>query len=170
MTMTPEDRRTAALSLIYDHAVMGLPVLPMLRRVREACADYRDPDDLGRLMGDLLDMFAAAAHQLRPTDFGTICVGALISHAAGNSENFTRQAAASMILSHDLFGTDGADTAEMRDMGAEAFNAEVELANEQDRAPELVLAVIDVWTRVLPELTIEAGYNWLKSYVTVTID
>jgi hypothetical protein len=162
--MTPEDRRAAALALIRQRAVMGLSDLSMLTRLREACADYDDPDDLGDLMGELLDIFAAAARQLRPTDFGTVCVGALISSAVGNYENFKRQAAASMILSHDIFGT---DTPEIRDHAAHAFYAEVELANEQNRAPELVIAVIDVWTRVLPELTIEAGFEWLTQHAEI---
>jgi hypothetical protein len=124
-------------------------------------AECEDPEQLGDLLHAVLDTFATLAARLR-TDLPLLY--AAITEIAEYDQDLDRRPAAKLILAYRWCATDTFNDNLFRDQGVGDLELIVDQVNETDRIHETILAVVDVWNMLLPELDSQEGGKLLNQH------
>jgi hypothetical protein len=129
--------------------------------VERILAECTDPEQLGDLLHAVLELFATIAARLR-TDLPLLY--AAITEIAEYDQDLDRRPGAELILAYRWFAADTFDDNLFRDRGAGDLELLVGQVNEAGRTHETILAVVDVWNMLLPELDSQEGMKLLNQH------
>jgi hypothetical protein len=174
--VTSEEIRTAAIELIglraaLNHGMSETTGSGLCRRV----IDNNDCDDL---LEHLLEVFARAAYELR-TPRGRVAVWlAMDATAEDESGRAEIRQAARLAAAHEARRIDIVASAEdhvgheslvdfsladrLADWGVAELDSVCTVVNSLSRVPETLVALVDLWLRMLPELAV-IGADWLET-------
>ena len=131
--------------------------------VERIFAECTEPEQLGDLLHAVLELFATVAPRLR-SELGMVVLFATLAEIADYDEDLDRRPAAELILAYKWFATDTSDENVFRDQGAGDIELLVGQVNEAGRIHETILAVVDVWNMLLPELDSQEGMKLLNQH------
>jgi hypothetical protein len=170
MTSTTRANVVRLIALRADVARIGISD----ETSRSLCRKIIASDELDALRDELLDMLGRAAADLH-TERGRLALWhAIAAIPPDESRPVEQRQAAKLILWHNMSRTARAryastdrwamDDEALDGMGVDEFNETITLINAFDRARETLIAIADVWLRLLPELT-TADVDWLETLV-----
>lgn len=158
--MAPEGARADALQLIALRAdAVRFGTSDAHSRARCNTIIAASGDDCGDLLNELLDLLGRVAFQLH-SELGRLALWLSIAKTAEDDRGCVEQRqAARLVLSHGMFSLDDED---LQERGGREYDAACTVVNACDKAPETVVALVDLWLSLLPELT-AAPANWLET-------
>jgi hypothetical protein len=144
---------------------------------RKLCAEIIAGDTstrgLDALRDQLLDVLSRAANELH-TDRGRLALWHAIAQIPGDEDRPVEQRqAARLIVWHNLAATArdperwSNDNVALDSLGVGEFNRVINVINAFDRARETLIAIIDTWLSLLPELT-TADVDWLETLMPLS--
>jgi hypothetical protein len=157
--MSDTDARGRALALVRYHSY------GYARDRDNVLAQCTEPEQLGDLLHAVLELFATLAPRLLTTELGMPLLYPAITEIAAHAQDLDRRPAAELILAYRWFTTeDSTDNVLFRDQGAGELEHVLEQVNEAGRTHETILAVVDVWLGLLPELDSREGMRLLDQH------
>lgn len=121
--------------------------------------EVADSDQLGDLLHCVLDKFSKLAARLR-TDLPLLY--AKLAEIALYDQDLDHRAAAELITAYRLYST---EIPELRDAGCGDIEAVLDDVNDRGRAQYVIVAVVDVWLLMLPELDSREGAKLLDEHL-----
>jgi hypothetical protein len=165
---------TNVLQLIELRTDLGLSDATSRRLCAEIIAGELQTSARGLdgIRDELLDILGRAAVDLH-TERGRLAIWAAIARIPSDERRPVEQRqAARLILWHNMVATArdpqrwSNDNVALDAQAVDEFNRVIRVINAFDRARAILIAIIDVWLLVLPELT-TASIDWLATLMPV---
>ncbi|MCW2687202.1 MAG: hypothetical protein JWR37_2092 [Mycobacterium sp.] len=123
-----------------------------------------EPEQLGDVLLALLDLFATLAPRLRTAELGIPVLYAALTEIAAYAQDLDQRPAAELIVAYRWFTTEDLTDNMFRDQGAGELDFIVDQVNKAGRIRETIMAVVDVWLQMLPELDSREGTKLLYEH------
>jgi hypothetical protein len=122
-----------------------------------------EPEQLGGLLHGVLELFASVRLRLRPDLLTAGLVDLALSQIAEIDQSTDHRLAAELIIAHEQCGDTFGENV-FRDHGADDFDRGIDQMGDLDRYFQTILAIVDVWLELLPELRTEDGMELLVKH------
>jgi hypothetical protein len=122
--------------------------------------DAGDNYELAGVLHGLLHMYGAAL-RATCTELGQVAIGVALEDVSDHDPDPDQRAAAELILAHNAALIDGGEGAFLA-FGVENFNDALDRIDRRGRICEVVLAVANVWRRLMPAWHTPDGLEILR--------